>query len=383
MIATGLLWYDDDTRRPLAAKIADAAQRFRERVGYEPTTCQLNPALAQQATAQREQPKRRSRKLAEEPAPEIPVRLEPSDSLRPNYFFVGVQDGDKLKRVRGWQSPDQIEDKPGARPAKARRVSATVAAKQPAPTKAIRATQREKTPPAPAEPVAEVSAPVATAPRSRARTIPEPAAVKKAAVAVASAPVAETNAPVAATPARKASKPRPLEAPLPAPAPKISAVAPIPEQTTGAPARTRKMKNAATPATVPAPIAATTAPGAAHVTRKSARARATAASETTPAPKRPAVAPSVGDAKDTPKPARNTKNTATPATAPVSTPSAQPVFQPAPRTRRPVAATARPSVSNRSTVAVAASATPTGGASQTSLWGDMPPAAPTRKRRSA
>ncbi len=103
MIETGLLWYDDDSGRPVAVKIAEAAQRYRERVGLEPTTCQLNPAQAPAPAA--EQP-RRKRKEAQA-ALSIGLRLVPTATLRPNYFFVGIEEGEPVKRVRGWRADDE------------------------------------------------------------------------------------------------------------------------------------------------------------------------------------------------------------------------------------------------------------------------------------
>src|SRR5258708_4146260 len=104
MIETGLLWYDDDSRRPVAVKIAEAAQRYRERVGLEPTTCQLNPAQAPTPAA--EQP-RRKRKDAQA-ALSIGLRLVPPPTLRPKYFFVGLAGGEPAKRGRVWR-PDGEE----------------------------------------------------------------------------------------------------------------------------------------------------------------------------------------------------------------------------------------------------------------------------------
>ena len=108
MLATGLLWYDDDASRPLAYKLAEAAERYRERLGYEPTACQLNPAQAQAA----QQPPasaaiRRGAKRGV-PLPPITLRLIPAAHLRPNYFFVGVEEGDQVRRVPGWH--DDLED---------------------------------------------------------------------------------------------------------------------------------------------------------------------------------------------------------------------------------------------------------------------------------
>src|SRR5258708_14335217 len=103
MIETGLLWYDDDSRRPVAVKIAEAAQRYRERVGLGPTRCRLTPAEAPAPAA--DQP-RRKRKDAQA-ALSIGLRLVPTATLRPNYFFVGIEEGEPAKRVRGWRADDE------------------------------------------------------------------------------------------------------------------------------------------------------------------------------------------------------------------------------------------------------------------------------------
>jgi hypothetical protein len=97
MMASGLLWYDDDKHRPLASKVAEAAQRYRERVGYEPTTCQLNPTLIPASTNVKSH---RGRKLGAD-APAISLRLEPNEHLSPNYFYVGVLAGERPKRAIG------------------------------------------------------------------------------------------------------------------------------------------------------------------------------------------------------------------------------------------------------------------------------------------
>ena len=92
MVMAGLLWYDDDNRRPLAAKVIDAVERYRERVGFEPTVCQLAPAqLTALATATASRSKR-----SHTPAVELPraLRLEPDEHLHPNYFMLGVGEGD-------------------------------------------------------------------------------------------------------------------------------------------------------------------------------------------------------------------------------------------------------------------------------------------------
>ena len=127
---SGLLWYDDDTHRPLAEKIGEAAQRYRERVGYEPTTCQLHPSHIPSAAANKS-------KRGKTTMLPLPLRLQPNEHLRPNYFYVGVLDGERLRRavnrrpVRGGSAlsvPAEAKPKPGkvekssAPPAKSGRV---------------------------------------------------------------------------------------------------------------------------------------------------------------------------------------------------------------------------------------------------------------------
>ncbi len=40
----GLLWYDNDPRKPLDLKVNEAVQRYREKFGAEPTICYINPS---------------------------------------------------------------------------------------------------------------------------------------------------------------------------------------------------------------------------------------------------------------------------------------------------------------------------------------------------
>ena len=40
---SGLLWYDNDSRRALADKIGQAAQRYHEKYGSWPNTCYVHP----------------------------------------------------------------------------------------------------------------------------------------------------------------------------------------------------------------------------------------------------------------------------------------------------------------------------------------------------
>lgn len=125
MIAEGLLWFDDDPRRPLQEKIANAIERYSERTGWLPTVCEAHPAQAESVlamlarsasapvastatrrratTATQAPAAASSRRQAKGAAPvvELPpkLRVTPNASLRPNYFLVGVEPGDRLRKA--------------------------------------------------------------------------------------------------------------------------------------------------------------------------------------------------------------------------------------------------------------------------------------------
>lgn len=40
----GLLWFDDDPKRPLEDKVTRAARRYREKFGVAPDTCYVHPS---------------------------------------------------------------------------------------------------------------------------------------------------------------------------------------------------------------------------------------------------------------------------------------------------------------------------------------------------
>src|SRR5579883_1837909 len=75
MLKVGLLWFDDDTKRALTAKLDEAAERYEERFGVRPTLVHLNPAQAEGVVHRR-------------------LRLFGDPGLRRNYFLVGVDEAD-------------------------------------------------------------------------------------------------------------------------------------------------------------------------------------------------------------------------------------------------------------------------------------------------
>ncbi len=78
----GLLWFDNDPRRGLTAKIEDAARRYREKFGVPPNACYVNRAAldGQMAVAQGQ------------PFPAT-LRVIPASNILPHHFWVGVEEG--------------------------------------------------------------------------------------------------------------------------------------------------------------------------------------------------------------------------------------------------------------------------------------------------
>lgn len=74
---TGLLWFDDDPRRPLSAKIQDAALRYQEKFGTPPDTCFVNRAEVGGAEVV-------------VPAGGLSLRVVPSVRILAHHFWVGV-----------------------------------------------------------------------------------------------------------------------------------------------------------------------------------------------------------------------------------------------------------------------------------------------------
>ncbi len=144
MVMAGLLWYDDDARRPLAAKIIEATERYRDRLGFAPTVCQLPPQQLKALTEASASHRRRTRT----PVIELPrkLRLEPDERLHPNTFLLGMgeedivipnpllaKDDETPRRSRGIRQP---------RPAKATPKAAAPAS--PPPNPAMTATTTPK-----------------------------------------------------------------------------------------------------------------------------------------------------------------------------------------------------------------------------------------------
>jgi hypothetical protein len=95
-----LLWFDDDIKRPLQQKILDGVERYRERMGYEPTQVQLNPAQAKALEEAMQAPAKKRGKPVAPPLPELRLRLLPTESMRPHHFLIGIGPDDTHRKAR-------------------------------------------------------------------------------------------------------------------------------------------------------------------------------------------------------------------------------------------------------------------------------------------
>lgn len=78
-MASGLLWYDGDKKRPLEEKIKDAARRYREKFGRAPTVCYLHPTTLNSENGKEKRVGR--------------VRLVPRSNILPHHFLIGEEEG--------------------------------------------------------------------------------------------------------------------------------------------------------------------------------------------------------------------------------------------------------------------------------------------------
>jgi hypothetical protein len=101
MIAEGLLWFDDDARRPLVEKIANAIERYAERTGWRATVCEAHPTQvdayqAEMTRAAQAAARKRPSAKAAPPAVTLPpkLRVKPNTAMLPNCFLIGIEAGE-------------------------------------------------------------------------------------------------------------------------------------------------------------------------------------------------------------------------------------------------------------------------------------------------
>lgn len=69
----GWLWYDNDPKKPLEEKLIEAALRYKQKSGTEPTVCYVNPAdLDSKETSKGK------------------VKLVGASAISPNYLWLEI-----------------------------------------------------------------------------------------------------------------------------------------------------------------------------------------------------------------------------------------------------------------------------------------------------
>jgi hypothetical protein len=77
----GMLWFDNDPKTEITAKIARAAAYYQRKYGKSPNLCFVHPSMLPQPSNGH-------------PFKSGEVVVRPSPSVRPNHFWIGVDNQD-------------------------------------------------------------------------------------------------------------------------------------------------------------------------------------------------------------------------------------------------------------------------------------------------
>ncbi len=88
----GMLWFDNDPKIELAAKVKRAAQYYHTKYGKSPTLCYVHPSML----PNRPEDRRLENSGSNDPSQEEPglmaagVEVRSHHSVLPNHFWIGV-----------------------------------------------------------------------------------------------------------------------------------------------------------------------------------------------------------------------------------------------------------------------------------------------------
>lgn len=83
---TGMLWFDDDSKRSLSEKVERAAVHYREKYGVAPDLCYAHPAsLADGPETVQPHTAASGKALSR-------ITLKHGRSILPNHFWLGVSE---------------------------------------------------------------------------------------------------------------------------------------------------------------------------------------------------------------------------------------------------------------------------------------------------
>ena len=80
---TGMLWFDNDPKTDLPAKVTRAAAYYQKKYGCCPNLCFVHPSMLQPE----------STKTGE-------IELRPSRQVLPNHFWLGINEGVAVESVQ-------------------------------------------------------------------------------------------------------------------------------------------------------------------------------------------------------------------------------------------------------------------------------------------
>ncbi len=72
----GMLWFDNDPKSDLKAKIERAATYYQTKYGQSPNLCFVHPSM-----------------ISSEVGKNSPVEVRPNRSVLPNHFWIGINSG--------------------------------------------------------------------------------------------------------------------------------------------------------------------------------------------------------------------------------------------------------------------------------------------------
>ena len=76
----GMLWFDNDTKTELPAKIDRAANYYREKYGKKPNVCFVHPSML----------KLEPTEITNKTISRGEIEIRTSKSVLPNHFWIGI-----------------------------------------------------------------------------------------------------------------------------------------------------------------------------------------------------------------------------------------------------------------------------------------------------
>jgi hypothetical protein len=89
----GMLWFDNDNKLELAAKVKRAAQYYRSKYGKTPTLCYVHPSMLPNGAENRRLEENGATNTSREDEPGLMaagVEVRSHTSVLPNHFWIGV-----------------------------------------------------------------------------------------------------------------------------------------------------------------------------------------------------------------------------------------------------------------------------------------------------